>query len=104
MTAATTATVWGAALLCVAVFTAWRITGVIRRHYRHHRCANRRFMAGYRAGYRAARPHDRPATAQPTTSTEQRLPMVRPRLPADMGDLTPRPLVSAGTTHGRHAR
>jgi hypothetical protein len=103
MNAAATATVW-AALLGVAILTAWRITGVIRRHYRHHRCANRRFMAGYRAGYRAARSHERTTAAQPATGTEQWLPVVRPRLPADTVDLTPRPLVSAGTTHGRDAR
>jgi hypothetical protein len=104
MTSATTASMWGAGLLCVAAFTVLRIVGVVRRHCRHHRCANRRFMAGYRAGYRAARPHDRARSAQPAISPEWRLPMVRPRLPADAGDRDARLLVSAGFPHGRHAR
>ena len=103
MTAASNASVWGAGLLCVAAFTVWRITGVIRRHNRHHRCANKRFMTGYRAGYQAARPHDHPTTGQPTMKDEQ-LPVVRPRLPADSVGLGPGPLVSAGTSRGRHAR
>lgn len=104
MSAATTASVWSAGLLCVAAFTAWRLTEAIRRHYRHHRCANKRFMAGYRAGYRAARPHDRQQTAQPTIGPEWRPPVIRPRLPVDAGDLDAHPLVSAGLPHGRHAR
>lgn len=38
-------------LVLVAILRCFRI---FRRRYRHHRSANKRFMAGYRAGYRAA--------------------------------------------------
>ena len=48
---------WVAALL--AVLIVWRVVGAVRRRHRHHRSANRRFMAGYHAGYRAARAHSR---------------------------------------------
>jgi hypothetical protein len=102
MTGAATATLWSAGLLCVAAFTAWRLIKAVRRHHRHHRCANKRFMAGYRAGYRAARPQDRQTTARPAINAEQCLPVIRPRLPAAAGNA--RPLVVAGNLRGRHAR
>jgi hypothetical protein len=47
-------TLWDAAVMGLAVLSTWLVVRELRRHYRHHRCANKRFMAGYRAGFRAA--------------------------------------------------
>jgi hypothetical protein len=74
-------TVWGAAVLGLAVFTIWRIVRVIRRHQRQHRrSANKQFMTGYRAGFRAARAQSSRTTVEATGSSRP-----RPRLAATDG-------------------
>src|SRR5438876_6845444 len=78
------ASLWDAAAIGAAVLFLWRTPLAIRRHHRHRRCANMRFMRGYRAGYRAASRHDRRVTVEATTASGSSwAPVVRPRPSAD---------------------